>query len=111
MFTRARDRRRGAYDRGEAGRSARDLRFDGDRRTCRRLLPDQRAPAGLEAIAKALPFTWTIDVFRDALLGGDVSQTQVALLVVCGTLALPLSIALFDYSVNYAKRQGSLAQY
>ncbi len=68
-------------------------------------------PPVLEAIANALPFTWAIDVFRDALLGGDVSNTQLALLVVFGALALPLSIMLFNRSVNYAKRQGSLAQY
>jgi ABC-2 type transport system permease protein len=68
-------------------------------------------PPGLEAIAKALPFTWTLDVFRDALLGGDVSTTEVVLLVACGGLALPLSIVLFGLSVDYAKRQGSLAQY
>jgi ABC-2 type transport system permease protein len=68
-------------------------------------------PPALEAIAKALPFTWTLDVFRDALLGGDVSTTEVALLVGCGGVALPLSIVLFNFLVNHAKRQGSLAQY
>jgi ABC-2 type transport system permease protein len=68
-------------------------------------------PPVLEAIAKALPFTWTLDVFRDALLGGDVSAGQVALLAGCGALTLPLSLALFRFAVDYAKREGSLAQY
>ena len=68
-------------------------------------------PQPLETIAELLPFTWALDVFRDALLGGDVSTTKVVLLVGCGGLALPLSIALFGSAVDYAKRQGSLAQY
>jgi ABC-2 type transport system permease protein len=73
--------------------------------------PTSVLPPVLEAIANVLPFTWTIDVFRDALLGGDVSTTQVALLVGCGVLALPLSIKLFGFFVDHAKREGSLAQY
>lgn len=68
-------------------------------------------PPPLEAIAKVLPFTWTLDVFRAALLGGDVSTTKVVLIVFCAGLALPLSIRLFGFAVSYAKRQGSLAQY
>jgi ABC-2 type transport system permease protein len=68
-------------------------------------------PPGLEAVAKALPFTWTLDIFRAALLGGNVSTTQVALLAGCGLVALPLSLKLFNAAVDHAKRQGSLAQY
>jgi ABC-2 type transport system permease protein len=68
-------------------------------------------PQPLETIAKLLPFTWALDVFRAALLGGDVSTTKVVLLVGCAGLTLPLSIALFGFAVDYAKRQGSLAQY
>jgi ABC-2 type transport system permease protein len=73
--------------------------------------PTSVLPPALEAIAKLLPFTWALDVFRAALLGGDVSTTKVVLLVVCGGIALPLSVRLFGFAVSYAKRQGSLAQY
>lgn len=68
-------------------------------------------PPALETIAKLLPFTWAIDVFRAALLGGDVSSLKVVLLVVCGAVALPLSIIIFRLAVDQAKRNGSLAQY
>jgi ABC-2 type transport system permease protein len=78
---------------------------------CGVYFPVSVLPPVLEAIANALPFTWTLDVFRDALLGGDVSTTQLALLVGFGAVALPLSVKAFGRAVDYAKREGSLAQY
>jgi hypothetical protein len=52
-----------------------------------------------------------LDVFRAALLGGSVSTVKVLLLVGFGAAAVPLSLKVFKTAVDYAKRQGSLAQY
>lgn len=68
-------------------------------------------PAWLESIARLLPFSWALDVLRDALLGGDPSVAKLVLLVVFCAIALPASMAVFRASVDHAKRTGTLAQY
>ena len=68
-------------------------------------------PEWLETIAKALPFSWALDVLRDALLGGDPSVGKLVLLVGFCALAVPASLAIFGAAVDRAKRTGTLAQY
>jgi ABC-2 type transport system permease protein len=68
-------------------------------------------PSALEFFANVLPFTWSLDVFRAALLGGDVAITKLLLLTGFAFIAVPLSLALFRSAVNHARRAGSLAQY
>jgi len=68
-------------------------------------------PGWLETLAKALPFSWALDVLRAALLGGDPSILKLTLLIAAGAIAVPASLALFAAAVNHAKRTGTLAQY
>jgi hypothetical protein len=68
-------------------------------------------PEPIEAVAKALPFTWGLDVTRASLLGGDVDPAQLAGLFGSVALLLPLALLGFVASVWRARRTGSLAQY
>jgi ABC-2 type transport system permease protein len=68
-------------------------------------------PQPLEAIAEALPFTWALDVFRDALLGGNVDPLQLAGLFASAAVLLPLMLALFSVALRRARQTGTLAQY
>ncbi|MGI8983099.1 MAG: ABC transporter permease [Acidimicrobiales bacterium] len=73
--------------------------------------PTDVLPGPLEVIAEALPFTWGIDVLRAALLQGELAGTRLALLVGFAVVFLPLSLWLFERSIDRARRQGSLAQF
>ena len=68
-------------------------------------------PDLLEAIARALPFSWALDLLRASLLGGDPAVGKLVLLIAFCLIALPASLALFRSAVDHAKRAGTLAQY
>jgi ABC-type polysaccharide/polyol phosphate export permease len=68
-------------------------------------------PEPLESIARALPFTWALDVLRDALLGGDVDYLQLAGLFAATAVVLPLMLGLFAVALRRARQTGSMAQY
>ena len=68
-------------------------------------------PEWLEDIARALPFSWALDLLRDCLLGGDPSVGKLLALIGFCAVAVPASLALFSAAVNHAKRTGTLAQY
>jgi ABC-2 type transport system permease protein len=68
-------------------------------------------PGWLEAIARAFPFSWALDVLRAALLGGDPSVGKLLLLIAACAVAVPISVAVFAAAVDRAKRTGTLAQY
>ena len=68
-------------------------------------------PPVIEAVARALPFTWGLDVLRASLLGGEVDPVQLAGLFGAAALLLPAALFAFGASVERARRTGSLAQY
>jgi ABC-2 type transport system permease protein len=68
-------------------------------------------PGILEPIAEASPVTWTLDVFRAALLRGHVPVDELLLLIGASVIAVPVSMVLFRRALDHAKRTGSLAQY
>jgi len=68
-------------------------------------------PAGLDSLAQALPFTWAVDVFRAALLGGDIPAGRLFLLIGAALAAIPVAVALLHAALVHAKRTGTLAQY
>jgi ABC-2 type transport system permease protein len=73
--------------------------------------PVEVLPQPLEAIAEALPFTWGVEVIRDALLGGDVDFAQLFGLFAASAVLLPLALAAFTVTVRNARRAGTLAAY
>jgi ABC-2 type transport system permease protein len=73
--------------------------------------PVEILPQPLQTIAEALPFTWGVDVIRDALLGGDVDPAQLAGLFAADAILLPLALAAFTLTVRNARRAGTLAAY
>ena len=68
-------------------------------------------PAPLDDLAQALPFTWAVDVFRAALLGGAIPVGRLFLLVGCALAFLPVAVFLLNRALVHAKRTGTLAQY
>src|SRR5947207_198639 len=73
--------------------------------------PIEVLPAPIEAIGRALPFTWGLDTARAALLGGDVDGAKLAGLFGSVAVLLPLALLAFRVSVSWARRVGSLGQY
>jgi ABC-2 type transport system permease protein len=68
-------------------------------------------PPLLRAIAEATPFTWAVDVVRDALLGDRIPPGQLVGLLIAAAILLPLSLMLFRVALSRARREGSLAHY
>lgn len=68
-------------------------------------------PGPVEEVARALPFTWALDVARAGLLGGDVDLTQLGGLLLSDLLLIPASLGLFVVAVKRARQTGTLAQY
>jgi ABC-2 type transport system permease protein len=68
-------------------------------------------PDPLRAVGAVLPFTWAVDVARDALLYGTVAWRQLLVLVVVAIVLAPLACWLFDGAVNRARRAGTLTHF
>jgi ABC-2 type transport system permease protein len=73
--------------------------------------PVEVLPEWLQVLARAVPFTWSIDLLRRQLLDADPAWGPT--LALAG-LSLPLLVAgllLFRHAVDRARRAGSLASY
>jgi ABC-2 type transport system permease protein len=68
-------------------------------------------PEPLEAIAKALPFTWALDVVRAGLLGGNIDELQLVGLFASAAVLMPIALALFGAALRRARLTGSVGQY
>jgi ABC-type multidrug transport system permease subunit len=68
-------------------------------------------PEAVQVIADLIPFTWTVDFLRDALLLGDVAVDRLVLLVVGACVLLPAALWVLDRAVDRARSDGSLAHY
>lgn len=73
--------------------------------------PVHLLPPPLHVLAAAIPFTWALDVLRQALLGHRVLVPQLAGLWVAAVAALSMSSALLGAGLRRARRLGTLAQY
>jgi ABC-2 type transport system permease protein len=73
--------------------------------------PLELLPTPLQAVGEILPFTWGLDVMRDALLAGEVDAGRLTLLAVVSVAVLPVSLWVFSRALHRARRDGSLAQY
>ncbi len=71
-------------------------------------------PGWAQKISFILPITYSLNAFRHAILQGysikELSGDIFALLIFCAIM-LPISIFIFSYAVNKAKRDGSLTHY
>lgn len=68
-------------------------------------------PGWLQTVADVIPFTWTLDLLRASLLGGDVDAGRLIGLVASVVVLLPLALSFFGWTLRRAKRTGSLALY
>jgi ABC-2 type transport system permease protein len=71
-------------------------------------------PDWLQTLSYIFPITYALDAIRLSLLQGqgfaDISRDLLAL-VIFSLVTLPISLFIFRYAVNRAKRDGSLAYY
>jgi ABC-2 type transport system permease protein len=75
------------------------------------LFPISVLPGWLEPLAKIAPMRFAFDGLRSTLYRGSGWGEDVVVLALLGVLTLPLSIWIFDRSLRFAERKGSLAQY
>jgi ABC-2 type transport system permease protein len=68
-------------------------------------------PEPLQTIGELLPFTWGVDLLRDALLGSDPDLARLAVLAAFAAVAIPLALLLFSRALRYARRRGTLGHY
>ncbi|MBN1983326.1 MAG: hypothetical protein JW795_17450 [Chitinivibrionales bacterium] len=71
-------------------------------------------PGWLQAVAKFVPVTYSLDGLRLAILKGySLSQlsSQALVLLCIDAVFLPLSLFVFAYAVDQAKKNGSLVYY
>lgn len=68
-------------------------------------------PHTLHAIADAIPFTWAVQLVRDAVLTNRVPLPRLLELSALACILLPASLAAFGASINHARRKGTLTHY
>jgi ABC-2 type transport system permease protein len=68
-------------------------------------------PGALQVLAQLSPFTWALELLREAFLRAGAEWGLLALLVAAAVVALPLSLRLFSAALSRAERAGTLAQY
>jgi ABC-2 type transport system permease protein len=73
--------------------------------------PVRLLPGPLHLLAQALPFTWAVDVLRQALLADQVPLVGLARLVAAAAVAVPLGLWVFSVAVRRARQQGTLTQF
>lgn len=76
--------------------------------------PVEILPPGLQFIAKLLPITYALRLMREALLSGaswaELAPDFLALILFC-VILIPISLLVFRYAVQMARKEGTLAHY
>jgi ABC-type multidrug transport system permease subunit len=75
------------------------------------LFPISVLPDWLEPLAKIAPMRFAFDGLRSALYRGSGWGEDVVVLALFGALTFPAAVWIFDRSLRFAERKGSLAQY
>jgi ABC-2 type transport system permease protein len=73
--------------------------------------PVEVLPAWLQVLARAVPFTWSIDLLRRQLLDADPAWGQTLALAGLSVPLLLAGLVVFRLGVDRARRAGSLATY
>lgn len=73
--------------------------------------PVSLLPQPFRWLADILPFTWGLDVLRQALLFGKIDFLRLAGMLGAAVIAVPAALVLFWLAVDHARRKGSLTQY
>ena len=68
-------------------------------------------PGPLHALAVANPFTWGVDVLRQAVLAGHLELGKLGLLLAFDVLLFPAALFMFRLAVNRARLNGTLSHY
>jgi ABC-2 type transport system permease protein len=74
-------------------------------------VPISVLPEPLHAIGEALPFTWGVDLLRQAMLGGHPDAGRLALLAGFAAISIPLALLVFFRALLHARRRGTLGHY
>lgn len=68
-------------------------------------------PDGVSTIARFSPFTWGVDLLREAMLFGRLDAPKLAALVGAAAASLPISLWIFGRAVDRSRRTGTLGTY
>ena len=68
-------------------------------------------PQPLRGLADALPLSWALDVLRACLLGGDVDDLRLVLMLGATVAAIPAGLWCFELSMRRARRLGTVGHY
>lgn len=68
-------------------------------------------PGPLQVLAHILPFTWTVDVIRDALLAGQLPWGKLGIVLGAAVVLVPASLWILTVAVAQSRRTGTLGQY
>jgi ABC-type multidrug transport system permease subunit len=68
-------------------------------------------PGWLQPVAEVVPTRFALDGLRSALYRGTDWGGDVLILVLFAAITFPLAVWIFDRSLRFAERTGSLAQY
>ncbi len=75
------------------------------------LYPIQLLPASLRTIAEVLPFTWSLQVLRAALLDRSAEWLRLGALWAVAAVLIPVAMSIFQVALCRARRTGTLGQY
>jgi ABC-2 type transport system permease protein len=68
-------------------------------------------PGPLRAVAEVLPFTWSLQILRGALLDGELLWGRLGMLCAVAVVCVPASLWVLRAAVDHARLKGTLAQY
>ena len=73
--------------------------------------PIELLPGPLPHLARALPFSWAVDVVRLSLLAGETPVRELAVLTGAAAVSLPVAILVFHLALRRTRSAGTLSHY
>ena len=73
--------------------------------------PIRLLPPPIHFFSQLLPFTWSLDLIRGALLENRLEPLELALLTATSLVALPITLRLFSLALKHARRKGTLSHF
>lgn len=78
------------------------------------MFPVQLMPSWMQLIAKAFPITYTLDALRLAMLNNysiAMLSSELLILLIIALILFPLSLIIFEFTIEKGKRDGTLMLY
>lgn len=75
------------------------------------LFPVAELPSWLAGVGRVMPTRYALEGIRDALFAGEGYARDTLILSLFGLVGFPCAILLFDHSLSWARRRGTLSHY